>query len=102
MKTTKGLRKQIFNNNSKIWDYYREHNYTDVRDIVSDDCDLSTYFREVEKYLNEEEKLHGELSAFLNSLYLDCKRFEKALVTAYFISEDEFRCRLTLLKTYIN
>lgn len=31
MKITKGLRRYIFENtynNSTIWDYYREHNYT--------------------------------------------------------------------------
>lgn len=105
---TKGLRKQLFlntYNNSKIWDYYKKNNYINVRDIVSDDCGLSTYFREVEKYFNEEEKLHGELSSFLNSLYHDCKRFEVELVTAYFnfgfISETEFKCRLTILERYV-
>lgn len=107
MKITKGLKKQIFNNtynNSTIWDYYRECNYTDVRNIVSDDCDLSKYFTEVEGYFEEEERLHG-LSSFSNSLYYDCKRFEVELVRAYFrfgfMSEAEFKYRLTILKRYI-
>lgn len=106
---TKELRKQLFlntYNNSKIWDYYRNNNYTDVRNIVSDDCDLSKYFAEVEKYFDEEEKLHGELSSFLNSLYHDCKRFEVELVRAYynfgFISKKEFECRLNILNNYLN
>lgn len=105
MKITKGLRKQIFKNtynNSTIWDYYREHNYTDVRNIVSDDCDLSKYFAEVEMYFDEEERLHGELSSFLNSLYVDCKRFGVELVRAYFkfgfMSEAEFKRSLNILK----
>lgn len=108
MKTTKGLRKQIFENtynNSTLWDYYKEKNYFDVRNIVSDDCSLEQYYIEVEAYFDEEYDRQGKLSSFLNSLYWDCKRFEIELVRAYFrfgfMSEADYKENMERLKEYI-
>lgn len=108
MKVTKGIRKQLFlntYNNSTIWDYYKEKNYFDVRNIVSDNCSLEQYYVEVENYFDKEYDPHRGLSSFLNSLYWDCKRFEIELTEAYFefgfISKDEYEESLDRLKEYI-
>ena len=81
-------------NNSTLWDYYMKNNYTDIRCIVSDTCNIKDYALEVEAYFDEEER-NGRLSSFLNSLYWDCKRFEIELAAVYFkfgfISEAEYK-----------
>ena len=108
MKTTKKIRKALFNKalkKSNVWQYYAEHNYTNIWHVIPETCHVLNVSSVIEEYFNEEIDLHGRLSSFLNSLYWDCKRFEITLYREYlkfgFISEAEYKKHIAKNERYM-